>query len=295
MSVTTTATDPVHDPLPPAGQPPRQRKARSAVRRGSSVLLLQLAILVAFFAVWEFGPRIDALQTAIPFLDPYFISSPSEVFDQLKALSTGDDTVSMWSYVWATVLASIVGIVAGSLLGAAAGLFLSNSQMLSDVFRPFLVAINAVPRIALIPIIVIICGPSMKASVVTAIMVVFFVVFFNAYEGGRSVPSQVIQNARMLGASKRQVMFSIRLRYVQAWSFAALPNAVSFGLMAVVTSEILTGSVGLGRLLLESVTTVQSSLTFAVVVVLSILGLILVVGTDLLNKRLMHWWFQNDR
>lgn len=289
----------VHDTVTPTTEQQQVGKASgprsSFLRSRAGVTLIQGALLAAFFLIWEYGPKVESLREAITFLDPYYISSPSAVWDQLKALSTGDDTISMWSYVGSTVTASVIGIVAGTVLGAIAGLLLSNSPALSDVFRPFLIAINAVPRIALIPIVVIICGPSLKASIVTAVMIVFFVVFFNAYEGGRSVPAQVVQNARMLGASPRQVMFRIRLRYVQAWSFAALPNAVSFGLMAVVTSEILTGTEGLGRLLLESVTTVQASLTFAVVVVLSVLGLVFVVGTDILNKRLMHWWSNNDR
>lgn len=259
--------------------------------RRSVVTSIQIALVLGFLAFWQWVPGIPGVQSAVPFLDPYFISSPSRVIAQLWALLRGAGTVSVWPYFFATLTSSLVGIALGALLGAVVGLLLSNSVFLSEVCRPFLVAMNAIPRIALIPIIVMICGPTQQASVVTAILIVFFIVFFNAYEGGRSVPVHVIQNVQMLGASPTQVMMRIRLRYVQAWSFAALPNAVSFGLMAVVTAEILTGAKGLGRLLLESVTTVQSSLTFAVVLILSVVGLILVVGTDALTKRMLRWWF----
>jgi NitT/TauT family transport system permease protein len=85
-------------------------------------------------------------------------------------------------------------------------------------------------------------------------------------------------------------MVHVRFRYVLAWSLAALPNAVSFGLVSVVTAEILTGSVGMGRLLLVSVTTLESALTFAVVVILSVLGLFLVGAAEIFERRYLHWW-----
>jgi NitT/TauT family transport system permease protein len=159
---------------------------------------------------------------------------------------------------------------------------------------PFVIAINASPRIALIPIIVIIVGPTIMASVLTAILVVFFVAFFNAYEGGRTVPVHVLQSARIFGATPGQIMLHVRFPYVMAWTLAALPNAVSFGLVAVVTAEILTGTAGLGRLILQSVTTVESSLTFAVVSLLSVLGIVLVTLAEAFEKRYLHWWAQGE-
>jgi NitT/TauT family transport system permease protein len=89
-------------------------------------------------------------------------------------------------------------------------------------------------------------------------------------------------------------MWRVRWPHVLAWTVTALPNAVSFGLVSVVTAEILTGTVGMGRLLLDSVTTVQASLTFAVVVVLSILGIVLVAIAEVIQRRWLHWWAQGD-
>jgi NitT/TauT family transport system permease protein len=268
---------------------------RAARRRRGRIIAVQLLILVAFLLMWEFLPKVGWLSDRLTFLDPYFISSPSEIWATLGDLASGrDNSPEMWPFARATVEASLIGTFLGTVLGAGAGLVLSNSRMLSDVLRPFIIALNAVPRIALIPIIVIIFGPTMKASVFTAITVVFFVVFFNAYEGGRTVPPQVLENARLLGASKTQLMWRVRWPHVLAWTVTALPNAVSFGLVSVVTAEILTGTVGMGRLLLDSVTTVQASLTFAVVVVLSILGIVLVAIAEVIQRRWLHWWAQGD-
>jgi NitT/TauT family transport system permease protein len=158
------------------------------------------------------------------------------------------------------------------------------------VVQPFVVALNAVPRIALIPIIIILVGPSFGASVVISLIVVFFVAFFNAYEGGRNVTPQLLQNAKILGASRAQIMWQIRSPYVLAWTLAALPLATTFAVISVVTGEILTGYPGLGRLISVAEVTADSSLTFAVVVVMSVMGMVVVGIAQLVKVRVLHWW-----
>ncbi|HWL43681.1 MAG TPA: ABC transporter permease subunit [Ilumatobacter sp.] len=271
--------------------PPRPDRRR--LGRGR-ILVIQALIIAVFLLLWEYLPQYGPARNSFRFLDPFFISSPSKVAKNLRALAVGDNTVLIWPYFWASVKASITGVFVGTFFGALAGLVLSNSQVLNAILRPFLVALNAVPRVALIPVIVLICGPTQRSSVITAVLVIFFLVFFNAFEGGRSVPAEVVQNARLLGASRRDVLFRIRARYVLGWTFAALPNAVSFGFISVVTSEILTGTRGLGRLIADSLSTIQPALTFSVVFILSAVGLVLTLGVEYLNRRLMHWWTQDD-
>jgi NitT/TauT family transport system permease protein len=264
---------------------------RDARRRRLTITLCQIGLLAALLLAWQYLPDVDWLREQFNFLDPYFISSPSEIASKLAdLLSPGPNEPHLWDFAWPTIKAALLGTFIGTAAGALCGLVLSNMPYLSEVLRPFIVAVNAIPRIALIPIIVILWGPSLTASVVTAITVVFFVVFFNAYEGGRTVSPEVLQNARILGANKAQLMYRVRARYVLAWTVTALPNAVSFGLISVVTAEVLTGTVGMGRLLLDSVTSVQSSLTFAVVVVLSVMGMVLVGATEVLRRRWLRWW-----
>jgi NitT/TauT family transport system permease protein len=273
----------------------REQAASAARRRRLAVVGLQLAILAAALVGWEYLPKVGFLRAHVTFLDPFFISSPSGVYHKLSDLFAGaNGSPSIWPFARNTVQSALLGTVIGTLLGGLVGLVLSTKKFLSDVLRPFIIALNAIPRIALIPVIVILFGPTPKAATFTAITIVFFVVFFNAYEGGRTVPPHVVQNARILGASDLQLMRRVRLQYVVAWTITALPNAVSFALISVVTAEILTGSIGMGRLLLDSVTTVQSALTFAVVVVLSVLGIVLVGITEGLRRKLLHWWVEGE-
>lgn len=265
---------------------PRARKLLSHRR----VTLIQVGMVAAMLAAWQYVPQIPGLSDISPVFNPFFISSPARVGETLYALFTGDGISPIWPYLQQTVQSALIGTFGGTVLGATGGILLSNDERMNQVLRPFVLAVNAIPRIALIPIIVIVFGATVTTTVVTAVIIVTFVVFFNAYEGGRSVPTHVLENAILMDASPRQVMQHIRLPYVLAWTFAALPNAVSFGLVGVVTAEILTGFAGIGRLLVISVNTASSSLTFSVVVILSVLGVTLVTLTELLKRRWLHWW-----
>jgi NitT/TauT family transport system permease protein len=150
-------------------------------------------------------------------------------------------------------------------------------------------ALNAVPKVAIIPLVVIVFGASGLGDGLTACMVVFFMFFYNALTGGASVPKEVLQNMRVFGASSQSILWTIRLRYVAAWIFAQLPNGISLSLVGAVTSELLTGSNGLGFLLVTSVNTSDATLTFAVVVVLMVTGVVLVVGTDFVEHKFFPW------
>ncbi len=278
-----------------AGEPPKPTRSGKPRRdRRWPVVLTQVLIVVAFLLAWELLPRIEALSSKSRLLDPFFISSPTRVWDRIVDLALGrQGSAEIWPYIWRTLWSAMGGVVIGVTLGAACGLALSASRFLSRVFHPFITAINAVPRVALIPIVVVIFGPTISASIVVAVLVVFFVAFFNAYEGGRTVAPQLLQNAEVLGASSWQSMYRIRLPYSLAWTMAALPLAIGFSLLAVVTAEILTGYEGIGRLISIASVSADASLTFAIVIYLAIIGAAIVGLAELVKKRVLHWWTQS--
>jgi NitT/TauT family transport system permease protein len=261
------------------------RKSNMAV-----VWLTRGAIVVVALAAWQLLPQIERLRDFSPIFDPFFVSSPDLVAHRMWALAIGSHGPYIWPYLAATLEGTLVGAAVGIAAGVAVGLVLSNNARLTEIVGPFVAALNAVPRIALIPIIVILLGPSLGASIATAVLVVFFIAFYNAFEGGRSVPRDVIDNALLLGASNMRILLHVRLPYAGAWTFAALPNALSFGLISVVTAEILTGTLGMGRLMLNALTAADAGLTFSVVVYLSVAGLTLVGLSSELRRRWLHWW-----
>jgi NitT/TauT family transport system permease protein len=256
------------------------------------VQICQVAVLAAFLALWQWAADIGFLRDRFHFVDPFFISTPEKVGKKVwELLVTGvNGTTTIWPALETTLWATISGTAVGTLIGMSLGLFLSESDFLERVFRPYVVALNAVPRIALIPIIVIIVGNNARSSAITSAIIVVFLVFYNAFEGGRSVGREMLQNAKILGASRWSLMIRIRLPFVLAWTFATLPNAISFGLVGAVTAELFTGSGGIGQVLVQAVNTVDATLTFAVVVILSTAGVIMVVATSLLRSRVLHWW-----
>jgi NitT/TauT family transport system permease protein len=253
--------------------------------------LARIAILVVLMSAWQFLPEIAWLRGKSPVFDPFFVSSPSRVVERLAQLFQGSDgQPKIWPYLWQTLRGTFFGVVIGTSLGALFGLVLSNSSRLQPILAPYIGFLNAMPRVALVPIFVIIAGASITTSVLTSVAVVFFIVFYNAYSGGRSVPAEMVENARLLGAGPGEIMRQVRLPYVLVWTFTALPNAISFGLVSVVTAEILMGSIGMGRLLFTSISSVDSTLTFSVVVLLSVVGVTAVTIADALQRRALHWW-----
>lgn len=263
---------------------PRKREKRFRITS------VQVAIVVAFLLVWQYLPKVSWISAHVNVLNSFYISSPVKVLQTLGDLITGSNGIPLlWPYLATTVEAAVIGAAIGMVIGALAGLVFSNSRTLSRIAKPFIVLVNSVPRVALIPIFVLLVGPTVRGSTMSVVFTVFFLTFFNAFEGGSSVKESMLENARLLGAKRLAVMRYVRLPMVIAWTFAAIPNAISFGIVVAVTAELLAGIPGMGYLLLTAITNVEAALTFAIVVALSVVGLVLFAAASLLRNRLLHW------
>jgi len=255
------------------------------------VVTIQIAIVVLVLLGWQLVPTIPGITKLTIFFDRQFVSSPTDIANAVVAYAVGaEKTTPIWTAIGETVKNALIGTLAGMVIGVVLGLLLSNDERLSQVLRPLIVASNSIPRIALLPLIVILVGPNSRTALFAAMLTGFFTVFFNAYEGGRTVPPQVVNNADVMGASGIQLMRHIMFPFVLAWSFATLPNAISHGLLAVVTAEVLSGTPGVGRFLTNAIVTANASQVFAIVVYISVIGLVLVAASDQLQRRLLHWW-----
>lgn len=267
------------------------RTRSKLMKRIALVLGIQLLLVVTFLSLWQFLPEITFLAENSHFFDRFFISSPIDTYWLIGDLAFGTNgEPHIWPYVGRTLYPTIAGLLIGVVTGALTGLLMGSSRLLSQVIRPFIVAINATPRVAFIPIIIILVGPSEDASTLSSFLVVFFVIFFNAYEGARTVAWYRIENARLLGASWLDVMLRVRLPYVFAWSMAAVPVSIAFSLASVVTTEILTGYRGVGSLIAVASVSANSTLTFGIVFYLIVVGGALVAVAGLIKKFTLHWW-----
>lgn len=261
----------------------------AAVKR-LSLYFWRLAVLAAFLAAWQWLPDVGVMRQHVHFLDPFFISSPERVARQMWAFALPrNGSQAIWLYLWGTMEATLIGFAIGTALGFLMGLVLSNMPRVNSVLQVYVVALNSVPRIALVPVIILIAGPGEASAVLSAVIVVFFITFFSAYEGGTHVPPEVLNNAKVMNASPTRVMFHVRLPYVVLWLFASVPNAVAFSLIAVVTNEILAGSGGVGALLLTATSNLDATTTMAVVIFLSIVGVLLLRGATFARRRILFW------
>jgi NitT/TauT family transport system permease protein len=280
-----------------------------------STLAWQVSICVVVLSVWQWGYQFH---TRFPWLvpdllDPYFISKPSEIFEQFLILSclksklgvfngwfNGDFAKCMartennlWVATAITLKNTFFGFIIGVTSGFAAGLILGRSDRLSAIFQPFITAVNSIPRIALAPIIVLAFGIGDTSKIVTSWIVVVFLVFYNTFEGARSIDEGFINAARLLGASEWQITRTVVIPSTMAWVFASLTPAISFALIGVIVGEFIGAEKGIGRLIIESEARGEASGMMVAVTVLMLVGVVLAALIRRLQAYLLRWQQHN--
>lgn len=259
----------------------------NALRERRRVWFWQALILVTFLGAWEGLTRVPYL-VATTFLDPFFISQPSRIAVRLWSwMQPGRNSV--WPHLAMTLEATAVGLFVGVSSGFGVGLLLSQNRFLARVLNPFIVAANSMPRIAFVPLITMLFGLGMASKVATSWFVVFFLVFFNTYKGGRSLEREQVDFCRTLGATPRAILWRVRIPTAAAWTFASLPNAISFALIGVVLAEFVGSTTGMGYLMITSLATLNATDMFTAITLLSAVGVGLVMLVRVLERRLLFW------
>ena len=257
------------------------------------VLLWRLAILAALLIAWEWLTGIKAISRTpgLYWLDPFFVSRPSAILARFAYLASGQVRLTLWQMAMSTVQSTLGGFLVGVSTGFAAGLVLGRHERLARVFDPYIVAFNSLPRIALVPLITMIFGFGVAAKIVLAWTIVFFIVFFNTFQGARSVDADLIHAARFLGASERQIMRTVIVPSALAWTFASLTPSISFALIGVVVGEFLGGESGggLGYLIIQSLGTLNAADMMVALISLGLIGIVMAVGIRQLERRLLRW------
>jgi NitT/TauT family transport system permease protein len=262
--------------------------AASSIERRSRVPLYQFALLAVLLGLWEALTRVPYL-IKNTFLDPFFISRPSLIAQQLWSWTFGAQAGFLLPHLTSTLAATLLGLIVATVTGFLVGLLLSQSPTMAKTLNPFIVGLNSLPRIAMVPLITMVFGLGLLAKVVTAWFVVFFLIFFNTFKGSISIEKHLLQFCQTLGATPRQLMWSVRVPSALAWTFAALPNAISFSLVAVVIAEFVGTTRGMGYLIVTALSTLNATEMFAAITVLGLSGLILVAIAERIERRLLRW------
>ncbi|MFD2467260.1 ABC transporter permease [Amycolatopsis silviterrae] len=258
------------------------RAKRSAGRHKRNVWLLRLAILVAWLGLWELAGRF--------WIDPFFYSMPSKIWERLvEWFSTGTDFGTIWYQILVTVEEAVIGFVLGAVAGVICGVILGRSAYLAEVLAPFIKAANAMPRIVLAALFVIWFGLGLSSKVATVFVLVFFAVFFNAFTGAREVDRNLIDNARILGATRWQVLQSIVLPSATSWILSSLHVAFGFALIGAVVGEYTGAKAGMGFLIANAQGTFDTAGVYAGMLVIMIVALFAEWLIGSAERKLLRW------
>lgn len=243
---------------------------------------LRAALIAVWLGSWELVASV--------WIDPFFYSKPSLIWDRLVEWFTeGTQFGSIWLQIFTTVQEAVLGFVIGTVAGVVLGTLLGRSRYWADVLAPFIKALNAVPRIVLASLFIIWFGLGLESKVATVVVLVFFAVFFNAFTGAREVDGNVIDNARILGASKRQILGSIVLPSATTWILSSLHTAFGFALIGAVVGEYAGASKGLGLLISNAQGTFDAAGIYAGMIIITVVALIAEWLIGVAENRLLKW------
>lgn len=256
----------------------RKNKRRSQIR----VWGLRTLLVVVWLASWELAATL--------WLDPFFYSKPSLIWARLVEWFTiGTQFGSIWLQIFTTVQEAVLGFVIGTVAGVTLGVLLGRSRYWSEVLAPFIKALNAVPRIVLASLFIIWFGLGLSSKVATVVVLVFFAVFFNAFTGAREVDGNVINNARILGASPSRILTSIVLPSATSWILSSLHTAFGFALIGAVVGEYAGASKGLGLLISNAQGTFDSAGIYAGMIIITVVALLAEWLIGIVESRLLKW------
>ena len=194
---------------------------------------------------------------------------------------------SLWETSRVTFEETVLGFAIGVVLGVVLGVLLGVNRTLAEVFGPYIRVANSIPRIVLAPIFIIWLGLGLESKVATAVVLVFFVVFFNAFQGVREVPRDLISNARILGANKRQLVTNVILPSALTWITASLHTSFGFAIVGAVVGEFVGATKGLGELIAVAKGSFNPNGVFAAMFILAIVALTAEILVTALERRLL--------
>ena len=273
----------------------KEVKLYSAARRRRSILInvLRVALIVVIIGGWELGTRwvIDAhAKPPKTLIDPFFWGQPSGIWQQLVTWVTqGTAQGPLWEQIAVTLEEAVLGFVIGVVLGIIFGVVLGRNRFLADVLGPYIKALNSIPRVTLAPLFAIGLGLGSQSKVALAVVLVFFIVFFNSFQGVREVDRNLLANARILGASQRQLTTQVIIPSALTWIIASLHTSFSFALVGAVVGEYVGAIQGIGLMIQTAGANFNANGVFAAMFILAVVALLSEALITALENRLLRW------
>ena len=258
--------------------------------RAATLRAWQLGLLVLMFLFWDAMTRPGFIA---PFMfdndrqASFFFGQPLVIFERIWQWFVTD--ADIYRHLAVTLAETAMAFAIGAGTGLAGGLWLALSPMASALLEPYIKAFNSMPRIVLAPIFSVWFGLGMGSKVALGVTLVFFIVFFNVYQGVKEVSPVVLANARMLGASQRQLLRFVYLPSATSWVFSSLHTSVGLAFVGAVVGEYLGSSQGVGYLILQAEGTFDINTVMAGILVLTAFALVLDGLVGRIERRLMKW------
>lgn len=243
------------------------------------VMIGRLVLIGAFLVVWQ-------LVVAVGLVDPFWIASPVLVAEELwRLLADG----SLLGDVAITVIEALVAFVVSSALGIVSGLLLARSPFWDELLAPIIVGLNSLPRIALAPLIILWFGVGFAAKVVTAFTLIYFILLVNTLSGAKNVDNDILTIARLMGASRRDLLWKVTLPSALPWIFAGLNLGLTYSLLGVIVAEILASNQGLGYVIESSAGNFNTAGVFAGLLTLALVAWLFSALVRRIEARLLRW------
>jgi len=248
------------------------------------LLFLQLVVAVVVVALWHLLTAVPVFDK--PILPSFFFATPGNVARRIvRWFSEG----TIWRHLWITLVESVLAFVIGSLAGVLVGFWFGRQPAIAAVFDPYVKMTNALPRIVLAPIFALWLGLGIASKVALGVTLVFFVVFFNVYQGVKEVSPTVLANARMLGMDERQLMRHVYWPSALSWMFSSLHTSVGFAVVGAVVGEYLGSAAGLGYLIQQAEGVFDVAGVFAGMFVLAAFVIVIDAVVTMIERRLLVW------
>jgi len=258
-------------------------------RKGFQIRIWQWGLLAAIFVFW-WAMTKPGLIPAFFFSDDsqaaFFFGEPAIILQRIWEWFAGGE---IYSHLGVTLYETVMAFVIGTVAGLAVGLWLALSPVAAAVADPFIKGFNSMPRVILAPIFAVWFGLGPASKIALGFTLVFFIVFFNVYQGVREVNPNVLASAKMLGATRRQLLRYVYLPSAMSWVFSSLHTSVGMAFVAAVIGEYLGSAEGVGYLILQAETTFDMNTVMAGILVLTACALILDRIVTEVEKRLMRW------
>jgi NitT/TauT family transport system permease protein len=251
--------------------------------------ILQVLMLVAIFAVWQALTAPGFLPQIIwenPDRAAFFFGEPVRMF---KVIWVWFSEGTIYKHLGITLLETALAFTIGSVLGLVVGLWLGLTPTASALFDPYITAMNAMPRVVLAPIFMVWFGLGIWSKVALGVTLVFFIVFFNVYQGVKEVSPVVLNNSVMLGANRKQLLRYVYLPSATSWLFSSLHTAVGMAFVGAVVGEYLGSASGVGYLIHQAEGAFDINTVFAGILVLTAFALVLDFAVTRIERRLLVW------